>query len=129
MTKGYVLDFNNVINNLSIDYLVKQYGDKLSPTFSEIEHFTKQTQKPILKFDSFPNFITSINEEISKQENFCDQYRLLLDNKNQIIEQIKTIDEKNNELYDNYLTLGKILSFLSRSISYSNSLYSFDSNM
>ena len=73
------------------------------------EHFTKQTQKPILKFDSFPNFITSINEEISKQENFCDQYRLLLDNKNQIIEQIKTIDEKNNELYDNYLTLGKIL--------------------
>ena len=50
------------------------------------EHFTKQTQKPILKFDSFPNFITSINEEISKQENFCDQYRLLLDNKNQIIE-------------------------------------------
>ena len=76
------------------------------------EHFTKQTQKPILKFDSFPNFITSINEEISKQENFCDQYRLLLDNKNQIIEQIKTIDEKNNELYDNYLTLGKILTFL-----------------
>ena len=76
------------------------------------EHFTKQTQKPILKFDSFQSFITSISDEISKQENFCDQYRLILDNKNQIIEQIKTIDEKNNELYENYLSLGKILSFL-----------------
>lgn len=48
MTKGYVLDFNNVINNLSIDYLVKQYGDNLSHAFSEIEQFTKQTLKKLI---------------------------------------------------------------------------------
>ena len=48
MQSGYVLDFNNVINNLSIDYLVKQYGDNLSPAFSEIEHFTKQTLKKLI---------------------------------------------------------------------------------
>lgn len=50
MTKGYVLDFNNVINNLSIDYLVKQYGDNLSHAFSKIEHFTKQTLKKLLDY-------------------------------------------------------------------------------
>ena len=50
MTKGYVLDFNNVINNLSIDYLVKQYGDNLSHAFSEIEHFTKQTLKKLIDY-------------------------------------------------------------------------------
>lgn len=50
MQSGYVLDFNNVINNLSIDYLVKQYGDKLSPAFSEIEHFTKQTLKKLMDY-------------------------------------------------------------------------------
>ena len=52
MQAGYVLDFNNVINNLSIDHLVKQYGDKLSPAFSEIEQFTKQTLK---KLSDYPN--------------------------------------------------------------------------
>ena len=76
------------------------------------EHFTKQTQKPLLQFDSFQNFISSISDEISKQENFCEQYRLVLDNKNQIIEQIKTIEEKHKELYEQYLTLGKLFSFL-----------------
>lgn len=50
MQSGYVLDFNNVINNLSIDYLVKQYGDNLSPAFSEIEHFTKQTLKKLIDY-------------------------------------------------------------------------------
>lgn len=48
MQSGYVLDFNNVINNLSIDYLVKQYGDNLSHAFSEIEQFTKQTLKKLI---------------------------------------------------------------------------------
>lgn len=48
MQSGYVLDFNNVINNLSTDYLVKQYGDNLSHAFSEIEHFTKQTLKKLI---------------------------------------------------------------------------------
>ena len=48
MQSGYVLDFNNVINNLSIDYLVKQYGDNLSHAFSEIEKFTKQTLKKLM---------------------------------------------------------------------------------
>ena len=76
------------------------------------EHFTKQTQKPLLQFDSFQNFISSISDEISKQENFCEQYRLVLDNKNQIIEQIKTIEEKHKDLYEQYLTLGKLFSFL-----------------
>lgn len=50
MQSGYVLDFNNVINNLSIDYLVKQYGDNLSHAFSEIEHFTKQTLKKLIDY-------------------------------------------------------------------------------
>lgn len=50
MTKGYVLDFNNVINNLSIDYLVKQYGDNLSHAFIEIEQFTKQTLKKLIDY-------------------------------------------------------------------------------
>ena len=76
------------------------------------EHFTKQTQKPLLQFDSFQNFISSISDEISKQENLCEQYRLVLDNKNQIIEQIKTIEEKHKDLYEQYLTLGKLFSFL-----------------
>ena len=48
MQSGYVLDFDNVINNLSIDYLVKQYGDNLSHAFSEIEQFTKQTLKKLI---------------------------------------------------------------------------------
>ena len=48
MQSSYVLDFNNVINNLSIDYLVKQYGDNLSHAFSEIEQFTKQTLKKLI---------------------------------------------------------------------------------
>lgn len=56
MQSGYVLDFNNVINNLSIDYLVKQYGDNLSHAFSEIEQFTKQTLTILIRLlnqDSF----------------------------------------------------------------------------
>lgn len=57
MQSGYVLDFNNVINNLSIDYLVKQYGDKLSHAFSEIEHFTKQTLKKLL---DYPNQLANV---------------------------------------------------------------------
>ena len=52
MQSGYVLDFNNVINNLSIDYLVNQYGDNLSHAFSEIEQFTKQT---LTKLIDYPN--------------------------------------------------------------------------
>ena len=56
--------------------------------------------------------MTSISDELLKQENFCEQYRLILDNKNQIIEQIKTIEEKHQDLYEQYLTLGKLLSFL-----------------
>ena len=50
MQAGYVLDFDNVINNLSIDYLVKQYGDNLSHAFSEIEKFTKQTLKKLMDY-------------------------------------------------------------------------------
>lgn len=50
MKKGYVLAFNTVLDNLSIDYLVKQYGDNLSPAFSEIEKFTKQTLKKLMDY-------------------------------------------------------------------------------
>ena len=52
MQSGYVLDFNNVINNLSTDYLVNQYGDNLSHAFGEIEQFTKQT---LTKLIDYPN--------------------------------------------------------------------------
>lgn len=62
MQSSYVLDFDNVINNLSIDYLVKQYGDNLSHAFSEIEHFTKQTLKKLIDYpNQLANAIDNAN--------------------------------------------------------------------
>lgn len=67
MTKGYVLDFNNVINNLSIDYLVKQYGDNLSHAFSEIEQFTKQTLKKLMDYpNQLANAVDNANTHLDE---------------------------------------------------------------
>ena len=69
MTKGYVLDFNNVINNLSIDYLVKQYGDNLSHAFSEIEHFTKQTLKKLIDYpNQLANAVDNANTYLDEHD-------------------------------------------------------------
>ena len=69
MQSGYVLDFDNVINNLSIDYLVKQYGDKLSPAFSEIEHFTKQTLKKLIDYpNQLANAVDNANTYLNEHD-------------------------------------------------------------
>lgn len=67
MQSGYVLDFNNVINNLSIDYLVKQYGDNLSHAFSEIEKFTKQTLKKLIDYpNQLANAVDNANTYLAE---------------------------------------------------------------
>lgn len=67
MQSGYVLDFNNVINNLSIDYLVKQYGDNLSHAFSEIEQFTKQTLKKLIDYpNQLANAVDNANAYLAE---------------------------------------------------------------
>ena len=67
MQSGYVLDFNNVINNLSIDYLVKQYGDNLSHAFSEIEQFTKQTLKRLMDYpNQLANAVDNANTYLAE---------------------------------------------------------------
>ena len=124
-----LLTFLKSVIDSNYDFIDEQ---KESLNMILTEHFTKQTQKPLLKFDSFPNFVTSISDEILKQETFCEQYRLILDNKNQIIEQIKTIEEKHQDLYEQYLTLGKLLSFLmfnKRYHLYMNKSYDNDENI
>lgn len=69
MQSGYVLDFTNVINNLSIDYLVKQYGDNLSPAFSEIEHFTKQTLKKLIDYpNQLANAVDNANTYLDEHD-------------------------------------------------------------
>lgn len=69
MQSGYVLDFNNVINNLSIDYLVKQYGDKLSHAFSEIEHFTRKTLKKLLDYpNQLANAVDNANTYLDEHD-------------------------------------------------------------
>lgn len=69
MTKGYVLDFDNVINNLSIDYLVKQYGDNLSPAFSKIEQFTKQTLKKLIDYpNQLANAVDNANTYLDEHD-------------------------------------------------------------
>lgn len=69
MQSGYVLDFNNVINNLSIDYLVKQYGDNLSHAFTEIEHFTKQTLKKLIDYpNQLANAVDNANEYLNEHD-------------------------------------------------------------
>lgn len=67
MQSGYVLDFNNVINNLSIDYLGKQYGDNLSHAFSEIEHFAKQTLKKLIDYpNQLANAVDNANTYLAE---------------------------------------------------------------
>lgn len=67
MQSGYVLDFDNVINNLSIDYLVKQYGDNLSHAFSELEHFTKQTLKKLIDYpNQLANAVDNANTYLAE---------------------------------------------------------------
>lgn len=69
MQSGYVLDFNNVINNLSIDYLIKQYGDNLSHAFSEIEHFTKQTLKKLIDYpNQLANAVDNANTYLNEHD-------------------------------------------------------------
>lgn len=69
MQSGYVLDFDNVINNLSIDYLVKQYGDNLSHAFSEIEKFTKQTLKKLIDHpNQLANAVDNANTYLAEHD-------------------------------------------------------------
>lgn len=69
MQSGYVLDFNNVINNLSIDYLVNQYGDNLSHAFSEIEQFTKQTLKKLIDYpNQLANAVDNANTYLAEHD-------------------------------------------------------------
>lgn len=69
MQSGYVLDFDNVINNLSIDYLVKQYGDNLSHAFSKIEHFTKQTLKKLIDHpNQLANAVDNANTYLNEHD-------------------------------------------------------------
>lgn len=69
MQSGYVLDFNNVINNLSIDYLVKQYDDNLSHAFSKIEHFTKQTLKKLIDHpNQLANAVDNANTYLNEHD-------------------------------------------------------------
>lgn len=76
------------------------------------DHFTKETQKPNLQFDSFPKFLSSLNKALMNQQNLYDQYLLFLDNKNQILELIRTLDQNNTGLYEDYFTFGKIASMM-----------------
>ena len=69
MQSSYVLDFNNVINNLSIDYLVKQYDDNLSHAFSEIEKFTKQTLKKLIDYpNQLANAVDNANTYLDEHD-------------------------------------------------------------
>ena len=69
MQSSYVLDFDNVINNLSIDYLIKQYGDNLSHAFSEIEHFAKQTLKKLIDYpNQLANAVDNANTYLAEHD-------------------------------------------------------------
>ena len=60
----------------------------------------------------FDDLEYSISDELMKQENIYEQYKVIIQNKKLIIKMIKNCDLEDKELYEKYLEIGKNLTYL-----------------
>ena len=62
--------------------------------------------------DNFDDLEFSVSDELMKQENLYEQFKVIIQNKKLIIKMIKECDLEDRELYEKYLEFGKNLTYL-----------------
>ena len=77
----------------------------------EIEHNTLITS-------NYDDFIDSLLNELENQPNIYEQYQVVIQNEQKIMDMINTSDLKDRDSFDDYLRLGKYLAYLFYNKSY-----------
>ena len=96
---------NYVINEFDLEEDQNKIINQVLDDNKELEHKLKLQR-------DFDDVVYSISECLIKQNNFYEQYNILIQNKKLIIDNIKKANIKSKENYNRYLELGRILSYL-----------------
>ena len=101
--RGCVYFFNKIIENFKL-------GEEQKEAIENIIIKNQQKYlKPTISIDTFENMVTSLYESLSNQESLFNQYKVILDNKENIIGCILNCDINKYDMRF-YLDLGKLFS-------------------
>ena len=79
---------------------------------NQVLEANKDLEHKLLLQKDFDDLVYSISENLIKQNNFYEQYNVLIKNKKLIIDTIKKINIKNKRNYCRYLEFGRTLTYL-----------------
>ena len=106
-----------IYNNYLIKFLIKISNefdleeDQINIINKILDENKEMDHKNLLQ-RNFDDLIYSISDELMKQPNIYEQYKILIQNKKLIIHMFKGADLKDKDLYDRYLEIGKDLAYL-----------------
>ena len=106
-----------IYNNCLIKFLIKisnefDLEDDQINIINKILDENKEIDHKNLLERNFDDLVYSISDELMKQPNMYEQYKIFIQNKSLIINTIKGADLKDKDLYDRYLEIGKDLAYL-----------------
>ncbi len=105
----YNISLNNFLSRVTEDFDLDE--TQLNGIKTILEN-NKEIAHNISLKNTFSDFIFSLAQELEMQPNIYEQYRVFIQNKNDIIDLIELCDLDDKKNYNYYLKLGKYLAYL-----------------
>ena len=106
---NYINCLTKFLLNISNEFDLDEY--QLNCIY-EILYLTKEINHVNLKKETFTGFLISLSQELERQPNIYEQYKIFKQNKLYFLYFIQNCEEKNTSLYEDYIKIGKILACL-----------------
>ena len=99
----------NFLKNITEEF---DLGEEQLKSINEVLESNKQIEHNDIMTEFIGDLTITLFQELEKQPNIYEQYKIFIQNKSSIIKLIKNSDLNEKKNYNNYLKLGKFLAYL-----------------